>query len=73
MLNKLTDIIRIIIKNNFMKSKLHILLLASRIKLIYYTEKEVPKEYTDSVNVFIGINRHGHTFPGVILYMERCS
>lgn len=56
-----------------MKSKLHILLLASRIKLMYYTEKEVPKEYTDSVNVFIGINRHGHTFPGVILYMERCS
>ena len=30
-------------------------------------EKELPKEYTDSVNVFIGTGGRGHTFPGATL------
>lgn len=50
-----------------MKSKLCMLLLASGIGLFSCAEKDLPKEYTDSVNVFIGTGGHGHTFPGATL------
>lgn len=50
-----------------MKNKLSILLLASGIGLLSCAEKELPKVYTDSVNVFIGTGGHGHTFPGATL------
>ena len=50
-----------------MKNKLCMLLLASGIGLFSCAEKDLPKEYTDSVNVFIGTGRHGHTFPGATL------
>lgn len=43
------------------------LLLASGIGLFSCAEKDLPKEYTDSVNVFIGTGGHGHTFPGATL------
>lgn len=50
-----------------MKKKLCILLLASGFGLFSCAEKELPKDYTDSVNVFIGTGGHGHTFPGATL------
>ena len=50
-----------------MKNKLCILLLASGIGLFSCAEQDLPKEYTDSVNVFIGTGGHGHTFPGATL------
>ena len=50
-----------------MKSKLCMLLLASGIGLFSCAEQNLPKEYTDSVNVFIGTGGHGHTFPGATL------
>ena len=50
-----------------MKSKLCMLLLASGIGLFSCAEQDLPKEYTDSVNVFIGTGGHGHTFPGATL------
>ena len=50
-----------------MKNKLCMLLLASGIGLFSCAEKNLPKEYTDSVNVFIGTGGHGHTFPGATL------
>jgi len=50
-----------------MKNKLCMLLLASGIGLFSCAEKDLPKEYTDSVNVFIGTGGHGHTFPGATL------
>lgn len=50
-----------------MKNKLCMLLLATGIGLFSCAEKELPKEYTDSVNVFIGTGGHGHTFPGATL------
>ena len=50
-----------------MKNKLYMLLLATGIGLFSCAEKELPKEYTDSVNVFIGTGGHGHTFPGATL------
>ena len=50
-----------------MKNKLCMLLLATGIGLLSCAEKELPKEYTDSVNVFIGTGGHGHTFPGATL------
>lgn len=43
------------------------LLLASGIGLFSCAEQDLPKEYTDSVNVFIGTGGHGHTFPGATL------
>lgn len=43
------------------------LLLASGIGLFSCAEKDLPKEYTDSVNIFIGTGGHGHTFPGATL------
>ena len=52
---------------NFMKNKLCMLLLASGIGLFSCAEQDLPKEYTDSVNVFIGTGGHGHTFPGATL------
>lgn len=53
-----------------MKNKLCMLLLATGIGLFSCAEKELPKEYTDSVNVFIGTGGHGHTFPGATLPHE---
>lgn len=50
-----------------MKNKLCMLLLASGIGLFSCAEKDLPKEYTDSVNVFIGTGGHSHTFPGATL------
>ena len=50
-----------------MKNKLCMLLLATGIGLFSCAEKELPKEYTDSVNVFIGTGGRGHTFPGATL------
>lgn len=50
-----------------MKNKLCMLLLVSGIGLFSCAEKDLPKEYTDSVNVFIGTGGHGHTFPGATL------
>ena len=50
-----------------MKSKLCMLLLDSGIGLFSCAEQDLPKEYTDSVNVFIGTGGHGHTFPGATL------
>lgn len=50
-----------------MKNKLCMLLLVSGIGLFSCAEKNLPKEYTDSVNVFIGTGGHGHTFPGATL------
>ena len=50
-----------------MKNKLCMLLLASGIGLFSCAEKDLPKEYTDSVNVFVGTGGHGHTFPGATL------
>ena len=50
-----------------MKNKLCMLLLASGIGLFSCVEQDLPKEYTDSVNVFIGTGGHGHTFPGATL------
>ena len=50
-----------------MKNKLCMLLLATGIGLFSCAEKELPEEYTDSVNVFIGTGGHGHTFPGATL------
>lgn len=50
-----------------MKNKLCMLLLASGIGLFSCAEQNLPKEYTDSVNVFIGTGGHGHTFPGATL------
>lgn len=50
-----------------MKNKFCMLLLASGIGLFSCAEQELPKEYTDSVNVFIGTGGHGHTFPGATL------
>lgn len=50
-----------------MKNKLCMLLLASGIGLFSCAEKDLPKEYTDSVNVFLGTGGHGHTFPGATL------
>lgn len=50
-----------------MKNKLCMLLLASGIGLFSCAEKDLPKEYTDSVNIFIGTGGHGHTFPGATL------
>lgn len=50
-----------------MKNKLCMLLLASGIGLFSCAEQDLPKEYTDSVNVFIGTGGHGHTFPGATL------
>ena len=50
-----------------MKNKLCMLLLASGIGLFSCAEQDLPKEYTDSVNVFIGTGGHGHTFPGSTL------
>ncbi len=50
-----------------MNNKLCILLLVSATGLFSCTEKEIPKEYTDRVNVFIGTGGHGHTFPGATL------
>jgi len=52
---------------NFMKNKLCMLLMASGIGLFSCAEQDLPKEYTDSVNVFIGTGGHGHTFPGATL------
>lgn len=43
------------------------LLLASGIGLFSCAEQDLLKEYTDSVNVFIGTGGHGHTFPGATL------
>ena len=43
------------------------LLWASGIGLFSCAEQDLPKEYTDSVNVFIGTGGHGHTFPGATL------
>ena len=42
-------------------------MLASGIGLFSCAEQDLPKEYTDSVNVFIGTGGHGHTFPGATL------
>lgn len=42
-------------------------MLVSGLTLFSCAEKELPKEYTDSVNVFIGTGGHGHTFPGATL------
>ena len=42
-------------------------LLASGLGLFSCAEQDLPKEYTDSVNVFIGTGGHGHTFPGATL------
>lgn len=50
-----------------MKNKLCMLLLASGIGLFSCAEQDLPKEYTDSVNVFIGTGGYGHTFPGATL------
>ncbi len=50
-----------------MKNKLCMLLLATGIGLFSCAEQDLPKEYTDSVNVFIGTGGHGHTFPGATL------
>ena len=50
-----------------MKNILCMLLLASGIGLFSCAEQDLPKEYTDSVNVFIGTGGHGHTFPGATL------
>ena len=50
-----------------MKNKLCMLLLASGIGLFSCAEQDLPKEYTDSVNVFIGTGGHGHSFPGATL------
>ena len=50
-----------------MKNKLCMLLLASGIGLFSCVEQDLPKEYADSVNVFIGTGGHGHTFPGATL------
>ena len=50
-----------------MKNKLCMLLLVSGIGLFSCAEQDLPKEYTDSVNVFIGTGGHGHTFPGATL------
>ena len=50
-----------------MKNKLCMLLLASGIGLFSCAEQDLPKEYTDSVNVFIGTGGHAHTFPGATL------
>lgn len=50
-----------------MKNKLCMLLLASGIGLFSCAEQDLSKEYTDSVNVFIGTGGHGHTFPGATL------
>ena len=50
-----------------MKNKICMLLLASGIGLFSCAEQDLPKEYTDSVNVFIGTGGHGHTFPGATL------
>lgn len=50
-----------------MNNKLCLLLLASGVGLCSCAEKELPKNYTDSVNVFIGTGGHGHTFPGATL------
>lgn len=50
-----------------MKNKLCMLLLVSGIGLFSCAEQDLPKEYTDSVNVFIGTGGHGHTFPGTTL------
>ena len=50
-----------------MKNKLYMLLLASGIGLFSGAEQDLPKEDTDSVNVFIGTGGHGHTFPGATL------
>lgn len=50
-----------------MKNKFCMLLLASGIGLFSCAEQDLPKEYTDSVNVFIGTGGHGHTFPGATL------
>ena len=50
-----------------MKNKLCMLLLASGIGLFSCAEQDLLKEYTDSVNVFIGTGGHGHTFPGATL------
>ena len=41
--------------------------MASGIGLFSCAEQDLPKEYTDSVNVFIGTGGHGHTFPGATL------
>lgn len=50
-----------------MKNKLCMLLLASGIGLFSCAEQDLLKEYTDSVNVFIGTGGHGHTFPSATL------
>ena len=50
-----------------MKNKLCMLLFVSGIGLFSCAEQDLPKEYTDSVNVFIGTGGHGHTFPGATL------
>ena len=50
-----------------MKNKLCMQLLSSGIGLFSCAEQDLPKEYTDSVNVFIGTGGHGHTFPGATL------
>ena len=50
-----------------MKNKFYMLLLVSGIGLMSCVEGELQREYTDSVNVFIGTGGHGHTFPGATL------
>ena len=50
-----------------MKNKFYMLLLVSGIGLMSCVERELQREYTDSVNVFIGTGGHGHTFPGATL------
>ena len=53
-----------------MKNKLCMLLLVSGIGLFSCAEKNLPKEYTDSVNVFIGTGGHGHTSLVQLYLME---
>ena len=51
-----------------MKNKLCMLLLASGIGLFSCAEQDLPKEYTDSVNVFIGtpVSLAGMPVPAII-------
>lgn len=50
-----------------MRNRFYILLLASGFGFLSCVQKDLPKEYTDEVNVFIGTGGHGHTFPGATL------
>lgn len=50
-----------------MRSRFYLLLLATGLGLFSCAQKDLSKEYTDEVNVFIGTGGHGHTFPGPTL------